>query len=101
MQRANLEQRIQRVNALIDWLDRFILLPPGEVDKEYTNLSDIVKQAHIYNPWFIEPFSRKALSDFSQWLKYMMTASQFRAIFARAKDGCNANCLVAFAQCTS
>lgn len=82
---ANLEQRIQRVKALIDWLEGFILLPPGEVHKEYTDIDDIVKQSHIYNPWFIEPFNRKALSDFLQWLKNMMLTLQFRTIFADQK----------------
>lgn len=76
---VNLEQRLQRINTLIDWLEGYLLLSPIDAHKEYPALDRIVQQAHVYNPWFIEPFNRSALSDFSDWLKNTM----FQGILAQ------------------
>jgi hypothetical protein len=65
----NLEQRIESISKLINWLDGYLSLPSDTVLNDYAALNSVVKNGHIYNPWCIEPFNKNALADLSHWLR--------------------------------
>lgn len=78
---TGLEQRLLRLHALNDWLNGYLLISGGVIPEEYSELDETVKKAHIYNPWFIELFNRRALTDFADWLKNKILSKPIQTLF--------------------
>ncbi|HEX2934928.1 MAG TPA: hypothetical protein VHO72_06210 [Bacteroidales bacterium] len=74
------EQRLLKLRALNDWLNGYLLISGSDIPEEYSELDATVKQAHIYNPWFIELFNRRALTDFADWLKNNILSESIQSL---------------------
>ncbi len=77
---TGLEQRLLRLHALNDLLNGYLLISGGVIPEEYCELDETVKKVHIYNPWFIELFNRRALADFADWLKIKILSKPIQSL---------------------
>lgn len=67
---VNLEQRIESLYHLVNWLNGYFTYVSKEQPGEYLSLETQIQNAHIYNQWLIAPFIRNALDDFRKFLTH-------------------------------